>query len=349
MRGLVAVVIISLAGLTAARAEAAFPGQNGQIVFAHASPDQPGLYLVNPDGTAARRIVASADPNIFQPLWSPDGTHILYDDSSQNFDGSIRVVDAGGGGMRVAVEGVTSGGPILGAAWTADGRVSWAARATVLGKSNGICQVVEGEAQARFCVAPPPGEARGNLRQAGRWSSTGRFAWVGSRLPVAAFEQSDELDLVSSGASAWAAGGGGGEETVVTQTRASRFDWSPDGAKLVFQSSGGIGVVNADGTGEHLLGHKGSTPAWSPDGKKIVFNDGKGIAVMNADGSGLVRVTSYEDDLFPDWRPAASAYVPPASSSGGSSAAPAAPKASPGSSSKPAAKAKKPKPKKRKP
>lgn len=340
MRGLVAIVIIAAAGLFATGAEAAFPGQNGQIVFAHDSPQHPGLYVVNPDGTGAKQIVASANPNIFQPLWSPDGTHILYADLSENAGGSIRVVDAAGSGMRVVAE------TFYGAAWTADGRVSWTQRETVLLNSNALCLTVESEAQARFCITPPTGAGRGNLRQAGRWSSTGRFAWVGSRLPVAAFEQSDEIDLVSPGASVWSAGGG--EETAVTQTKASRFDWSPDGTKLVFESSAGIGVVNADGSGEHLLGRRGHFPAWSPDGTKIVFNDGEGIAVMKADGSQLVRVTNDKDDVFPDWRPAASAYVPPASSSGGSSATPTAPKASPGSGSKPATKAKKPKKPKRK-
>ena len=314
MRGLVALVCISVAGVFVAGAQAAFPGKNGQIVFSHGSADEPGLYLINPDGTGLKRIVPSSNPNIFQPLWSPDGAYILYNDSSDNGEISIRVVDAAGGGMRVALDG-SAAGPIYGAAWTADGRVSWSVHGTALGNSLGICEVVEGEAQARFCIAPPSGTARGNLRQGGRWSSKGRFVWIGSRLPVASFEQSDELDLVSPTASAWSAGGGGSEETVVTRSKAVWFDWSPDGTKLVFQRSddSNIGVVNADGSGEHLVGHMGFTPAWSPDGKKIVFADGKGIAVMNANGSGFVQLTQNMDDGFPDWRPAATAYVPPAS------------------------------------
>jgi Tol biopolymer transport system component len=338
MRGLVAVGIVAAAGVFAAGANAAFPGQNGQIVFAHENPQAPGLYLVNPDGTGRKQIVASTTPNIWQPLWSPDGTHILYDVLSETSSASLRVVDASGGAMRVVVEPP----PGLNGAWTADGRLSWTERATVQQNSNAICLRVESDAQPRFCITPPTGQARGNLRQAGRWSSTGRYAWVGSRLPVASFETGDVLDLVAAGASTFAAGDSA--ETAVTQTRISTFDWSPDGTKLVFATStaagGGIGIVNADGSGEHLLGHKGFHPAWSPDGTKIVFYDGLGIAVMKADGSQLVRVTSDKDDDFPDWRPAATAYVPPASGASGS-AAPAA---------KPApAKAKKPaKPKKKK-
>jgi dipeptidyl aminopeptidase/acylaminoacyl peptidase len=334
-----------VSGVLATGAHAAFPGQNGQIVFAHGNAQQPGLYVVNPDGTGLHRIVASATPNIFQPLWSPDGAHILYDDSSQSFSGSFRVVDASGGAMRIVAE--PPPGTIPGAAWTPDGRVSWTVRATVQQHSNAHCLLVEGEAQARFCITPPAGEARGNLRQRGRWSSTGRFAWIGSRLPVAPLELSDLVDLVSPTASTWAAGSGGGEETPVSQTRISSFDWSPDGTKLVFGTTNNtaIGVVDANGSGEHLLGHKGFHPAWSPDGTKIVFNDGEGIAVMKADGSQLVRVTSDPDDMFPDWRPATTAYVPPVSADGTKPAAPAAKPAAPAKSKKPA----KPKPKKKHP
>ena len=57
--------------------------------------------------------------------------------------------------------------------------------------------------------------------------------------------------------------------------------WSPDGSKLAVVDNTpeqGIYVINADGTGRHLL-IKGSTggtgsPTWSPDGTKIAFFDG---------------------------------------------------------------------------
>ena len=93
-------------------------------------------------------------------------------------------------------------------------------------------------------------------------------------------------------------------------------DWSPDGSKIVFHAggfgSGGIWVMNADGSGQHQLSGCGPTdpspcaagddwgPTWSPDGRKIVFLrdlQALGIAdrpvfVMNADGSGQHRITT---------------------------------------------------------
>ena len=55
--------------------------------------------------------------------------------------------------------------------------------------------------------------------------------------------------------------------------------WSPDGAKIAFESTGGrpaeIYVMNADGTGQTRLTNNDAEdedPAWSPDGAKIAFS-----------------------------------------------------------------------------
>jgi Tol biopolymer transport system component len=47
--------------------------------------------------------------------------------------------------------------------------------------------------------------------------------------------------------------------------------WSPDGSRLAFVS-GGIGVMNADGSGRRQL-HVGNDrkPVWSPDGARLAF------------------------------------------------------------------------------
>ena len=91
--------------------------------------------------------------------------------------------------------------------------------------------------------------------------------------------------------------------------------WSPDGTKIVFEStrSGDVDiyVMNADGTNQTQLT---TDPAvdnqatWSPDGTKIVFGSrrsgGEDIYVMNADGTSQTPLAADPaSDTRPDWSP----------------------------------------------
>lgn len=98
--------------------------------------------------------------------------------------------------------------------------------------------------------------------------------------------------------------------------------WSPDGRRLVFESSrhGNVElyVINADGTGERRLTHSPSNvvnshPSWSPDGNSIVFDSFRNGAfhlyVIRPDGSGERQLTQGEAAgveefaRHPEWSP----------------------------------------------
>jgi Tol biopolymer transport system component len=89
--------------------------------------------------------------------------------------------------------------------------------------------------------------------------------------------------------------------------------WSPDGARLAFDSRrvGGqrdLWVLEPGGSFTRLTddARDDAYPTWSPDGTEIAWAAGpsgsREIWVADArDGSGAKRVTSGHDDLFPAW------------------------------------------------
>ena len=65
-----------VAALIAGPARAAFPGSNGKIAYGGYGPS--GIYRINPDGSN-NELVKSG--NVYNPVWSSDGTKIAYLDS----------------------------------------------------------------------------------------------------------------------------------------------------------------------------------------------------------------------------------------------------------------------------
>ena len=103
---IVATGLAMLAG--SATAQAAFPGPNGQIVYAVGGFGD-GLRTVSPDGTGNRTIVFG---NAVDPQWSPDGRRIAHHTSNPT---SIYIVEADGSASTAVI------GDARSAAWSPDG------------------------------------------------------------------------------------------------------------------------------------------------------------------------------------------------------------------------------------
>ena len=100
--------------------------------------------------------------------------------------------------------------------------------------------------------------------------------------------------------------------------------WSPDrtrvalGVRLLNSSDGGIAVVNADGSGAHVIAvgpNQSVNPTWSPDGKTIAFETNRNgdfeIYSVRADGTNLRNLTRVPDgdDRMPAWHGNTIAFI----------------------------------------
>ncbi len=88
-----------------------------------------------------------------------------------------------------------------------------------------------------------------------------------------------------------------------------RYDWSPDGASVVYQrlAVADLWIATTPGTSRRLTA--GIDPDWSPDGSKIAFAS-DGISTISPSGSGLklvIRTPGSANWLeFPHWSPTGS-------------------------------------------
>ena len=92
--------------LAAAPAQAAFPGQNGKIVFQSARDggvNAQEIYSMNPDGSAQTRLTDSDGSNGIA-RWSPDGLKIMFG-SSRDPAGTYLMNADGSGQTRVTIPG----------------------------------------------------------------------------------------------------------------------------------------------------------------------------------------------------------------------------------------------------
>ena len=87
-------------------------------------------------------------------------------------------------------------------------------------------------------------------------------------------------------------------------------EWSPDGSRIAFSSSGDIYTSNSNGKGLKQLTsgyHIDVSPTWSPDGSQIAFvSDRSGnpqIYVMGANGGSPRKITSGGYNTDPAWSP----------------------------------------------
>jgi Tol biopolymer transport system component len=304
-----------VAGLAAMPASAAFPGNNGQIVFSSNRNGFFELYAMNPDGTGLRQITNLHD-RVRGPWVSADGNHIVF---HSTLSGGLQIwsINADGTNLQqLTSDAAQNSTP----AWSPDGRhVAFDREAP--GSFNTIYIMnADGTGQRqltnRNCAAAVCQDDGGMS-----WSPDGTRLLYGTAVNCAVcLNQSGVgnleihvLDLRTMADSVLES-----EPFIpgVLLDTSRHPDWSPDGSAITFASTGSgslqIWTMNADGSNQQQVTH-GLTAAnfsrFSPDGSKLVFeavkDGGIEIHTINVSGSQDSDLTGNDaNNIMPSWGPA---------------------------------------------
>lgn len=282
----------------------------GKIAYSY----EGDIYVMNADGSSVTRL--TTDPAMdFDPAWSPGGTHIAFR-SHRDGNEEVYIMNADGSDQQ-NLSNAAPGGDYS-PAWSPDGQ--WIAFMSDRGGKADVWVMRPNGSDLRQ-VTDLPG-----VSEYPTWSAdNSRIAFhctFGHVLP----------------------GGTGDFEICVVNVDGTRLTqltdapgesklpaWSPDGAKIAFQSNRNgwptlpdyvppgydperfgdfeIFVMNIDGSGQlNLTNHPGEDdtfPAWSRDGY-LIFSRYGCLMVMNAGGSSVTQIskgscTGTDSGQFPDW------------------------------------------------
>jgi Tol biopolymer transport system component len=238
-----------------------------------------------------RKLTSPGLPGDYNPAFSPDGRMLAFNRGSQGVT-SIYTMPAEGGEERKLISGSQYG---WGLAWTHDGHDIVFGRAGWLPKSGWLWKI----------------SARGGNPERLQFGQEGGEPSIrGNRLAYA--RQLANLNIwkrtlgPSNSTSA-------GEKFLTSTTIESGPQFSPDGSKIVFESTrtgaSEIWLCRSDGSNLIQLTHLNTvtgTPRWSPDGEQIAFDSrapgNAEIFVMDSRGGSMRQLTHEPSaDVVPSW------------------------------------------------
>jgi TolB protein len=332
------VTLLALAGCAAGNSDAlppcpkvtgspvVAPGLTGRISFVTTGIPRPGFYhcdgifVMNADGSALRRVTPAPEIYPFGARRSPDGRLFVFTGAcpdTQHLE--LCLINEDGTGLRPLTTGAGHVAPVhdLSPAWSPDSsKIVFSRRQESLGPGDLYVVGVDGTGEMR--LTSDPGDESGPT-----WSPDGQtIAYV-------AKEGTEQVRLIKAT---------GGPSTVLSSDGTVNEEpaFSHDGRRIAFYSnrsgkaesayvqrsrgipgseglpvSGGqdIYVVGVDGKGLSRVTSDASSnysPAWSPDDRHLAFisdrDDNHNLYVMSADGTNVVRLSPLEAST-PSWFP----------------------------------------------
>jgi hypothetical protein len=292
------------------------------------------LHVLNSDGTETLLVQRGLNPWMTGGSFTPDGSKVIYGANlrGEGWRPGIYVVDADGGSPRLlyAVGGrMPAPGPfqmeVFLPTLSPDG--SRIAYFEGLGGSANYLWVMNADGTDKHRIWGTEGVGHVFALE---WSPDG------ARL---AFEANSGLAFEANSLYVVNADGSG-----LAMVDGSDPHWSPDGSRLAFcmcnandypgGRSGGIGVINADGSGRRQVASVGRDPVWLPDGSRIAYLVESSLYVADLDGTNVRTLGTVEFGQRPSsavrlwrelWNPlllSASGGGQPTATVGGSGAAP---------------------------
>src|SRR5262245_1977414 len=256
-------------------------------------------WLVQPDGSDARKRAIDVPGFVGALSWSPDGTRVVFDVNSFPEAGAPKggffdIYSANADGTRVVR--LTHDRDARLPAWSPDGsRIAFTRQ--------------DGEG-SQIYVMKADGSDPAALTSSSAFNARPTWSPDGSRI---AFES-----VADRNADVYVMNADGSGLTRLTSDTAGDYDpvWSPDGERIAFasdRSPSGIYVMRADGSDVHLIETDGDVAnlnlAWAPDGRSLVFSSSRGsgfaraVFVLDLSSNDVTQITDRGPLWGPSWQP----------------------------------------------
>jgi TolB protein len=229
-----------------------------------------GLWVMDADGTDARRLLRYTSHDEVLPEWSPDGTRVVVERAQQ-----ILIVEVATGGKTLITEEGSNWEPT----WAPDGTSIAFTGAHDQSRTDIYTVAADGTDIDRLTMDP-------RRDQSPEWSPDGKT------VAFIRHGKSGGLYIVDAASK---------KETRLVGGVYGPIDWSPNGDQTLFTSAYDIWVVNADGSGVANLTRSDRweiEAAWAPAGDQVAYCAGSSIFVIAADGSDRNRLMKGTDCLF---------------------------------------------------
>jgi hypothetical protein len=260
---------------------------SGQIAFTSSRTGNKEIWVMSGSGANPRQVTNNPGADDFQPAWSPDGSQITYvvgTEATQNQD--IWVVNTDGSGARKLSE---SSAAEWEPAWSPDGsRIAFVSDRE--GDADIFIRNADGSGEDFNLTAYAPDSAQ----YSPAWSPDGtRIAYISTE---------------NGSPSLWVMTVDGSERNQLHTGGILNYpNWTPDSARIVFQASSGLSIINSDGQNyQPLWGtYQGTHPTVSPNGSTVAYESAEGdiiIADLGDNESRNLTNSPGSVDQDPDWR-----------------------------------------------